>query len=116
GGWGYCTEFLINGPGLDVEALRAELSALGESALVVGDQAMVHVHIHTAEPAVLITAAARRGQLAHLKVEDMSAQHHDVLERATADEAAEAAIESAAGGGEGEEGSAHVPGTAAAPP
>jgi DAK2 domain fusion protein YloV len=85
-GWGYCTEFLIHGPGLEFEALRDELGALGESSLVVGDEALVRVHIHTHDPAGLIAAAARRGKLDKLKVEDMSAQHHDVLERASAAE------------------------------
>jgi uncharacterized protein len=86
-GWGYCTEFLINGPGLDVEVLREELGALGESSLVVGDADLVRVHIHTGDPAGLIAVAASRGKLAKLKVEDMSQQHHDVLERAAATEA-----------------------------
>ena len=91
-GWGYCTEFLINGPGLDVEAIRTELSALGESALVVGDPDLVRVHIHTGDPAGLIAAASSRGRMSKLKVEDMSAQHHDVLMRADADEAQAEAI------------------------
>ncbi|HEY0409910.1 MAG TPA: DAK2 domain-containing protein [Candidatus Dormibacteraeota bacterium] len=86
-GWGYCTEFLIGGPGLDVDALREELGALGDSSLVVGDAELVRVHIHTLEPAVLITRAAERGKLSKLKVEDMSSQHHDILERAAAEDA-----------------------------
>jgi DAK2 domain fusion protein YloV len=86
-GWGYCTEFLINGPGLDVDSIRTELSALGESALVVGDPELVRVHIHTGDPAGLIAAASSRGRMSKLKVEDMSAQHHDVLARADAAEA-----------------------------
>jgi hypothetical protein len=97
-GWGYCTEFLIHGPGLDPDALRSELGRLGESALVVGDPDLVRVHIHTAEPAPLIALASSRGRLSKLKVEDMSAQHHDVLDRADAAEAAgpdEGAAESA---------------------
>ncbi len=85
-GWGYCTEFLINGPGLDVEAIRNELGALGESALVVGDPDLVRVHIHTGDPAALIAAASSRGRMSKLKVEDMSAQHHEVLARADAAE------------------------------
>jgi len=84
GGWGYCTEFLMHGPGLDLEALRDELGRLGESALVVGDDDLVRVHIHTGEPAPLIALASSRGRLSKLKVEDMSAQHHDVLDRADA--------------------------------
>jgi DAK2 domain fusion protein YloV len=86
-GWGYCTEFLVEGPGLEFERLREELSALGESSLVVGDADLVRVHIHTHDPAALIAAAARRGRLSRLKVEDMSQQHHEVLERASATEA-----------------------------
>jgi DAK2 domain fusion protein YloV len=95
-GWGYCTEFLINGPGLDVDAIRVELSALGESALVVGDPDLVRVHIHTGDPAGLIAAASSRGRMSKLKVEDMSAQHHDVLMRADAEEAEAEAIGTAA--------------------
>ncbi|HYA01081.1 MAG TPA: DAK2 domain-containing protein [Candidatus Binatia bacterium] len=87
-GWGYCTEFVINGPGLDVEALRAELGGLGESSLVVGDPDLVRVHIHTWDPAGLISVASQRGSLEQLKVEDMTAQHHEVLERADRAEAA----------------------------
>src|SRR5580698_2350854 len=90
-GWGYCTEFLLNGPGLDVEAIRAELGALGESALVVGDPDLVRVHIHTGDPAGLIAVASSRGRMSKLKVEDMSAQHHEVLARADAEEDANAA-------------------------
>ncbi len=87
-GWGYCTEFLIHGPGLDPDRLRAELGKLGDSALVVGDPDLVRVHIHTGEPAPLIALASSRGRLSKLKVEDMSAQHHDVLDRADAAERA----------------------------
>ena len=86
-GWGYCTEFLINGPGLDVDSIRTELSALGESALVVGDPDLVRVHVHTGDPAGLIAVASSRGRMSKLKVEDMSAQHHDVLMRAEEAEA-----------------------------
>ncbi|MFN2450812.1 MAG: DAK2 domain-containing protein [Candidatus Dormibacteria bacterium] len=86
GGWGYCTEFLIHGPGLEVDRIRDSLAPRGESALVVGDEELVRVHIHTFEPAVLIGAAAELGRLSKLKVEDMSAQHHDVRDRADAAE------------------------------
>jgi len=85
-GFGYCTEFLIHGPGLELERIRAALLPQGDSALVVGDAELVRVHMHTFEPAPLIGAAAELGRLSKLKVEDMSAQHHEVLERADARE------------------------------
>ncbi|MGH7685643.1 MAG: DAK2 domain-containing protein [Candidatus Dormibacteria bacterium] len=87
-GFGYCTEFLIEGEHLDVDAIRTDLAPLGESALVVGDPELIRVHIHTTDPAALIGVAAQRGRLSKLKVEDMTAQHHEVLERAGAAEAA----------------------------
>lgn len=95
-GFGYCTEFLIQGENLDVDTIRTELSAMGESALVVGDPELIRVHIHTTDPAVLIGSAAQRGRLSKLKVEDMTAQHHEVLERAGAAEAAALATAEAA--------------------
>jgi uncharacterized protein len=87
-GWGYCTEFLLTGKNLDVDAIREDLAKLGESALVVGDERLIRVHIHTGDPAVLIAAAAQKGRMSKLKVEDMSAQHHEVLARAGAPQAA----------------------------
>ncbi len=92
-GWGYCTEFIINGPNLDVDSIRNELGGLGESALVVGDSDLIRVHIHTENPAALIAAASRRGSLIKLKVEDMTAQHHDVLERAATSGSAEPVVQ-----------------------
>ena len=59
---------------------------------MVGDPDLVRVHIHTGDPAGLIAAASSRGRMSKLKVEDMSAQHHDVLDRAEASEAEAEAV------------------------
>jgi len=75
-GWGYCTEFIINGDGLAVDDVRAEIQRHGESALVVGDESAIKVHVHTQEPAVVISYASGVGRLSRLKVDDMSSQHH----------------------------------------
>lgn len=75
-GWGYCTEFVINGDDLPVDAVRREILRHGESALVVGDDSAIKVHVHTHEPAVVIGYASGVGRLSRLKVDDMSAQHH----------------------------------------
>jgi hypothetical protein len=63
---------------------------------VVGDPDLVRVHIHTGEPAPLIALASSRGRLSKLKVEDMSAQHHDVLDRAASAEREEPGKQAAA--------------------
>jgi len=75
-GWGYCTEFVINGEQLPVDQVRNEIQRHGESALIVGDEAAIKVHVHTHEPAVVIGYASGIGRLTRLKVDDMSSQHH----------------------------------------
>src|SRR5438128_563025 len=61
-GWGYCTEFIINGANLAVDEVRTEILRHGESALVVGDDAAIKVHVHTQQPAVVIGYASSVGQ------------------------------------------------------
>jgi fatty acid kinase len=80
GGWGYCTEFLIEGQGLDVERIRTHIESLGNSVLVVGEPELVKVHVHTDEPTRVISIAGGYGKLLKLNVGDMSSQHRRILE------------------------------------
>jgi len=87
-GWGYCTEFLIAGEDLDVDRIRAEIEALGNSVLVVGEPELVKVHVHTDDPSRVITLASGYGRLDRLNVGDMSTQHRRILEGAGSNGAA----------------------------
>ena len=80
GGWGYCTEFLIEGTRLDVEAIRTQIEALGNSVLVVGEPELVKVHVHTDDPTRVINLAGGYGKLLKLSVGDMSTQHKRIRE------------------------------------
>jgi len=80
GGWGYCTEFLIEGEGLDVERIRDHIESLGNSVLVVGEPELVKVHVHTDDPTRVISVAGGYGKLLKLNVGDMSSQHRRILE------------------------------------
>jgi uncharacterized protein len=80
GGWGYCTEFLIEGSGLDTEVIRAQIESLGNSVLVVGEPELVKVHVHTDDPTSVINLAGSYGKLLKLSVGDMSTQHKRILE------------------------------------
>jgi DAK2 domain fusion protein YloV len=80
GGWGYCTEFLIEGNGLDTEVIRDQIEALGNSVLVVGEPELVKVHVHTDDPTRVITLAGGHGKVLRLNVGDMSTQHKRILE------------------------------------
>jgi DAK2 domain fusion protein YloV len=80
GGWGYCTEFLIEGKNLDLEKIRTQIEALGNSVLVVGEPELVKVHVHTDDPTRVIALAGGHGKLLKLNVGDMSTQHRRILE------------------------------------
>ena len=80
GGWGYCTEFLIEGNNLDTELIRGQIEALGNSVLVVGEPELVKVHVHTDDPTRVINLAGGYGKLMKLNVGDMSTQHRRILE------------------------------------
>ena len=80
GGWGYCTEFLIEGTGLDVELIRGQIESLGNSVLVVGEPELVKVHVHTDDPTTVINLAGGYGKVLKLNVGDMSTQHRRIVE------------------------------------
>ena len=80
-GWGFCTEFLIEKPTQPFEVIRDQLTPMGNSAIIVGDDTLVRVHIHTLDPGGLIALATAYGSLQKLKVEDMTRQHHEILSR-----------------------------------
>jgi DAK2 domain fusion protein YloV len=79
-GWGYCTEFILEGRALDLEEIRDRITAMGSSALVVGDAALVKVHVHTEDPSKVLSYASSLGSLTKTKVDDMSQQHRLILE------------------------------------
>jgi len=83
-GWGYCTEFLIEGREMIVEKVREDIAAMGNSALVVGESDLIRVHVHTNEPAKVLAYASSIGTLTKTKVDDMSKQHRVILEKETA--------------------------------
>ena len=80
GGWGYCTEFLIEGSDLDLERIRTQIEALGNSVLVVGEPELLKVHVHTDDPTRVIALAGGHGKILKLNVGDMSSQHKRILE------------------------------------
>jgi DAK2 domain fusion protein YloV len=78
-GYGYDVQFLIVGQELDVDTTRQEITAMGECPLVVGDQAMIKVHVHVPDPGIPISYGASLGSLRDVIVEDMQAQYQDFI-------------------------------------
>lgn len=70
----YCTEALVHGEALDIDAIRAELATLGDSVVVAGSGALAKVHVHTAVPSLVFDALDARGTVEGHKVDDMRLQ------------------------------------------
>ncbi|MBE6985574.1 MAG: DAK2 domain-containing protein [Ruminococcaceae bacterium] len=74
----YCTEFIVNRENeKDPEALRAFLSELGDSLVLVDDDEIIKVHVHTNHPGKAMEEALKYGSFATVKVENMKLQHSE---------------------------------------
>ena len=73
----YCTEFIIErkSTSKDVNRLRDFLDHRGDSIVVVDDDAIIKVHVHTNDPGVVMTEALTYGALMSIKIENMREQH-----------------------------------------
>ena len=72
----YCTEFIISRENnKDPEALRAFLSELGDSLVLVDDEEIIKVHVHTNDPGTALHEAISYGSFVTVKIENMRLQH-----------------------------------------
>ena len=81
--FGYCTEFIINvekkfdnGDELN---FKAYLESIGDSIVVVADEDIVKVHVHTNDPGLAIQKALTYGQLSRMKIDNMREEHQEKL-------------------------------------
>ena len=81
--FGYCTEFILR---LDEErtpfkeeVFRGRLEKLGNSIVVVQDEDIVKVHVHTLTPGEALTLAQKHGEFVKLKIENMTEQHNEII-------------------------------------
>ena len=93
--FGYCTEFIINldkeMPKSEEKAFKEFLESIGDSIVLVADDEIVKVHVHTNEPGVAITKALTYGSLSRMKIDNMREEHQEKLIRDAEKVAAEQA-------------------------
>ena len=77
----YCTVFVVEGDGLDREALEERLEPLGDSLLVVGDATALKVHVHTDEPGTALALGTAVGTLEQVEIANMHKQTQTREER-----------------------------------
>ena len=70
----YCTNFIVAGSGLSSREFLPRLEGLGDSVLVVGDEATLKVHVHTDEPEAAVALFEGAGEVTNLDVADMREQ------------------------------------------
>ncbi|MGX7031519.1 DAK2 domain-containing protein [Vagococcus zengguangii] len=85
--FGYCTEIMVRiGEGetvdseFDYDTFRNYLNELGDSLLVVADDEVIKVHIHTEYPGEVMNYGQKFGSLIKIKVDNMRVQHETILE------------------------------------
>lgn len=77
----YCTEFLIEknlGMG-SVEEFKTAITPKGDCMLVIDDEDIVKVHIHTNHPGFVLEEAIKLGELINLKIDNMKHQHKSII-------------------------------------
>jgi uncharacterized protein len=84
--FGYCTEFMVRFErdklqkhSFSEETFRQDLSRFGDSLLVIADDELVKVHIHTEQPGEVLTYGQKYGSLINIKIENMRQQHANIV-------------------------------------
>ena len=98
--FGYCTEFIImlekEFTEKDEEEFKDYLMSIGDSLVVVADDDIVKVHVHTNDPGEAIQKALTYGQLSNMKIDNMRLEHHEKVikeaEKMAAQQAAQRAV------------------------
>ncbi|CAC6853098.1 Dihydroxyacetone kinase family protein [Staphylococcus aureus] len=83
--YGYCTEMMVrfgkNKKAFDEQEFRQDMSQFGDSLLVINDEEIVKVHVHTEHPGKVFNYGQQFGELIKLKVENMREQHREVIRK-----------------------------------
>ena len=83
--YGFCTEFMVRFEdgkrSFDEENFRNEMSEFGDSLLVISDDEIVKVHVHTETPGEAMTYGSSYGELIKMKIENMREQFRDIQSR-----------------------------------
>ena len=75
--FGYCTEFIIKGKDIHIDRFKAAIGDYGDCMLVVGDESIAKVHIHTNNPGEVIEKGLKLGELINIKIDNMRQQHQN---------------------------------------
>lgn len=75
----YDVQFILMGQNLDVDAVRDQIAAMGDSTLVVGDEQAIKVHVHVRDPGEPLSYAIGAGRITDVVVENMQEQMEAII-------------------------------------
>ncbi len=75
----YCTEFILESDKVQDTEIRDMMLKYGDSLVVVGDEDVIKVHVHTNDPGLVLQDALKFGQLVTIKIENMKIQHENIV-------------------------------------
>ena len=75
--YGYCTQFMIEGQLPGIDKIRADMEAIADSTVVVGDETMVKVHVHSEDPGKILSSVISYGTLSRVDITNMDEQNED---------------------------------------
>ncbi len=83
--FGYCTEFIVHCADAErhEEMLRTYLGSIGDSLVVVADDDLIKIHVHTNDPGLAIQKGLSIGYLSNMKIDNMRLQHQNLLVQET---------------------------------
>ncbi|MCE5330245.1 DAK2 domain-containing protein [bacterium] len=75
----YCTEFVLTGARINILRLKDDIESMGDSAMVVGNENMVKIHVHSNSPHRVLARALREGILHEIEINNMVDQNKEKL-------------------------------------
>jgi hypothetical protein len=79
GDYNYDTQFILQGDGLDVDAIRDRIASMGDSVLVVGDAQTIKVHVHCDHPGEVLEYGITQGHVTAIIIENMQLQYEEFM-------------------------------------
>ena len=81
--YAYCTQTLINvkDKSVEIDDIKNDIEQFGDSLMVVGDEEIIKIHIHTNHPGIILEYALKIGSLKDIKIDNMKLQNAEMREK-----------------------------------
>ena len=77
--YGFCTQFIVQGEGMDVDDAREKVQAMAGSTVVIGDARTIRIHAHAEDPGPLLSLGVELGSLDQVSIQNMDLQHQEFM-------------------------------------